>query len=217
VLVFNGSDLLAVAGRDKDATWRTMGTLCRELGWPRQRLFYELDNKRVPYRTIPEGYVIDDWLDPYLWPYINIEASEISIPSGVVVGAINDAVAVITGRPRPPKKRRSELEGMTIGIEVLPPTDALPAPSSPSPGTKERPTNKRVGRPPDYPAEIIQQVACDYIEVYGLPQTQTMLREKVRDECERNGYDVPEPTRFKELIAPIFKSPPDFSSDEIGR
>jgi hypothetical protein len=122
--------------RDKDATWRTLGTLCRELGWSRQRLLYELQNGRVRYRTIPEGYVIDDWLDPYLRPYLNVEASEISIPSGVVVGAINDAVAVITGMP-PPPKRRSALEGMTIGIEVLPPgapVDAeVPAPSANAP------------------------------------------------------------------------------------
>jgi len=136
-LFVNGSEILAVIGRDKDATWRTLGTLCRELGWSVQRLLYELHNRRVRYRTIPEGYVIDDWLDPYLRPYLNVEASEISIPSGVVVGAINDAVAVITGRP-PPPKRRSELEGMTIGIEVLPPgaqpADAdVPSPSVDAP------------------------------------------------------------------------------------
>jgi hypothetical protein len=102
------------------------------LGWPRQRLFDELQNGRVRYRTYPEGYVIDDWLDPYLRPYINVEASEISMPSGAVVGAINDAVAVITGRPRP-TKRRSGLEGMTLGIKVLPPgapVDAEVPPSS---------------------------------------------------------------------------------------
>jgi hypothetical protein len=125
-----------------DATWRTLGTLCRELGWSRQRLLHELQNGRVPYRTIPEGYVIDDWLDPYLRPYLNIEASEISIPSGVVVGAINDAVAVITGRPRPPK-RRSDLEGMTLGIEVLPPgapaDPAVPPPSADAPAASPAP------------------------------------------------------------------------------
>jgi hypothetical protein len=127
------------------ATWRTLGTLCRELGWSRQRVLYELQNKRVCYRTIPEGYVIDDWLDPYLRPYLNIEASEISIPSGVVVGAINDAVAVITGRP-PPPKRRSKLEGMTIGIEVLPPgapADAdVPPPSADAPAASPAPPRK---------------------------------------------------------------------------
>jgi hypothetical protein len=135
--VFNGSGLLAVTGRDTDATWWTLGKLCRELGWSRQRLLYELQNGRVRYRTIPEGHVIDDWLDPYLRPYLNIEASEISIPSGVVVGAINDAVAVITGKPRPPK-RRSALEGMTVGIEVLPPgapADAEVSPPADTPKT----------------------------------------------------------------------------------
>jgi hypothetical protein len=130
------------ATRDKDATWRTLGKLCRELGWSRQRLLYELQNGRVRYRTIPEGYVIDDWLDPYLRPYLNVEASEISIPSGVVVGAINDAVAVITGMPHPPK-RKSKLEGMTVGIEVLSPgapADAdVPPPSAEAPAVSPAP------------------------------------------------------------------------------
>jgi hypothetical protein len=133
-----------LATRDMSATWRTLGTLCREFGWSRQRLLYELQNGRVRYRTIPEGYVIDDWLDPYLRPYLNVEASEISIPSGVVVGAINDAVAVITGMP--PPKRRSELEGMTIGIEVLPPgapADAdVPSPSAGAPAVSPAPPRK---------------------------------------------------------------------------
>jgi hypothetical protein len=94
--------------------------------------------------------------------------------------------------------------------------EAEPA-STPPTEPPRRPKPHAVGRPPEYPIEIIRLIARDYIEVYGLPQSQAMLREKVRDECERNGYDVPESTRFKELIAPIFKSPPDFSSDEIGR
>jgi hypothetical protein len=209
VPVFSGSDLLAVVERDKDATWWTLGKLRRELDWSTARLLHELANG-LPYRTIPEGYTID-WSDPYLRRYLNIEASEISVPSGTVVGAIEP----------PPHKTRSYLAawGLTLGIEVLPPTDVSPTPAPPSRGMRKKPTNKphAVGRPRDYPGEIIQQVARDYIKVYGLPQTQTMLREKVCDECERNGYDVPESTRFKELIAPIFKSPPDFSSDEIGR
>ena len=102
-LVFNGSDLLAVARRDKDATWRTTGAFCRERGWLKARLLYELQNG-LPYRTFPPGHAFD-WSDPFLEPYLNVEASEI-VPSGVVMGAINDAVAVISGRPRPPKGDR---------------------------------------------------------------------------------------------------------------
>jgi hypothetical protein len=120
--------------RDKDATWRTTGPLCRERGWSKRRLIYELQNG-LPYKTFPPGHTFD-WSDPYLEPYLNVEASEISFPSGVVMGAINEAVALVAGRPRPPK-RRSPLEGMTIGIEVLPPgapADAeVPAPSADAP------------------------------------------------------------------------------------
>jgi hypothetical protein len=74
----------------------------------------------------------------------------------------------------------------------------LPAPSPP---------NKRHagGRPPDYPIEIIGQIARDYIEVYGKPRTQLMLCEKVRDECERNGFKVPGETRFKQMMRPIYR------------
>ena len=61
-----------------------------------------------------------DWQRPQSWSVASTSRPAISIPSGVVMGAMNDAVAVITGRPRPPK-RRSTLEGMTLGIEVLPP------------------------------------------------------------------------------------------------
>jgi hypothetical protein len=106
------------------ATWRTLGTLCRELGWSKQRLLYELQNGRVCYRTIPEGWTIDDWLDPYLRPYLNVEASEILIPYGTVSGAIV---------PPPPKKHLGR-EEVILGIEVLPPTapDVSPAPE-PSP------------------------------------------------------------------------------------
>jgi hypothetical protein len=127
VLVFSGSDLLAVAGRDKDATWRTLGKLCRERDWPRQRLLSELRNG-LRYRTYPEGYVID-WHDPRVQRELNIEASEITIGCGERVLEGGGKIAFITG-----------LEGgVTLGIEVLPPTDAeVPAPSATSPETASR-------------------------------------------------------------------------------
>ncbi len=58
VLVFNGSDLLAVTGRDKGATWRSTNVL----GWSKPRLLHELQNGRQ-YRTFPPGISID-WERP---------------------------------------------------------------------------------------------------------------------------------------------------------
>jgi hypothetical protein len=120
LLFVNGSEILAVTGRDKDATWRTVGTLCRERDWSKRRLIYELENG-LPYRTVPPGWRID-WSDDSVWPYFNIEASEISIGYGTVLGAIV---------PPTPKTFRALEGGVTLGIEVLPPTDAeLPAAAS---------------------------------------------------------------------------------------
>lgn len=104
--------------RDKNATWRTLGTLCRELDWSRRRLIHELENG-WPYRTVPEGYAID-WADAVL----NIESSEVRFCAGE--GGVHDLghpfVFLDTGY-------------LTVGIEVLSPTD-VPAPSpalSPTP------------------------------------------------------------------------------------
>ena len=152
--------------RDKDATWRSLGTLCRERDSSKRRLLHELQNG-LPNRTIPPGHVID-WHDPGV--SLDVECSEVSFcGSGIL-----------------------SLGRVTVGIEVLAP-----------PETKEKP--RAVGRPPDYPVEIIRQIARDYITVYGLPQSQAMLREKVSDECERNGFDVPGETRLKQLVDPIYK------------
>src|SRR5262245_11948086 len=116
-----------MTGRDKDATWRTLATLCREHDWSKRRLIHELENG-LPYRTIPPGWTIE-WDDPYLWDYFNVEASEISIPYGLVMGAIT---------PPPPKKHSAlAYEKVTLGIEVLPPgapaDDEAPAPSANAP------------------------------------------------------------------------------------
>jgi hypothetical protein len=120
--------------RDKDATWRSAGALCRELDWPKRRLIYELENG-LPYRTIPPGWTID-WSDSSLWPYFDIEGSEISIPYGLVMGAIEP----------PPPKTHSALayEKVTLGIEVLPPdaladADEVPSPSADAPATSPAP------------------------------------------------------------------------------
>jgi hypothetical protein len=106
--------------RDKGATWRTLGTLCRELDWSRQRLLYELQNglrhRIVTPGAVPPGYVID-WHDRFrAQRTLNIEASEVKI--------------LVLGR------------WLTVGIEVLPPTaDASPAPepSPPPPSAPQTP------------------------------------------------------------------------------
>jgi hypothetical protein len=108
--VFNGSCLLAVTGRDKDATWRTLGALCRERDWSPRRLLHELQ-RGLSYRTIPAGHAID-WHAPDV--VIDVEASEATYTKGVpdVAGAVT-------------------LDRPTVGIEVLPPRDAeVPAPAA---------------------------------------------------------------------------------------
>jgi hypothetical protein len=118
-----------------NATWQTLGKLCRALDWSPQRLLYELQNGRVHYRTVPEGYTIDYWLDPYLRRHLSIEASEISIPYGTMCGAIVP----------PPSKTQAYLRagGLILGIEVLAPgapTDAeMPSPSASAPAASPAP------------------------------------------------------------------------------
>jgi hypothetical protein len=128
--------------RDIAATWRTAGALCREREWSKRRLTYELENGLL-YRTVPPGWTID-WSDDFVWPYFNIEASEISIPSGLVVGAI---------APPPPKDISMFSWGLTLGIEVLPPgapADAEVLPSSAdapaAPPAPKRPSDAEVER-----------------------------------------------------------------------
>ena len=155
VSVFNGSDLLAVTGRDMNATWRSAGALCRELDWSKRRLIYELENG-LPYRTIPPGWTID-WRDSYVWPYFNVEASEISIPYGVVVGAIV---------PPPPKKHSAlAYEKVTLGIEVQLPADAPADAEVPSPSASASAASASAGL--GYQAARVDR-ALDHLEAVGL-------------------------------------------------
>jgi hypothetical protein len=118
VPVFNGSEALAVAGRDKEATWRTLGTLCRELDWSRPRLISELENG-LRYRTFPEGYVID-WHDRFrAQRTLDVAASTVKVHDSMLHAWV------------------------TVGIEVLPPTDAeLPAPPANTPVASPAPPRK---------------------------------------------------------------------------
>jgi len=100
-------------------TWRSLGTLCRERDWSKQRVLYELQNG-LPYRTIPPGHVVD-WHHRDVQRSLDVEASTVTIPQGVV-SAEGDGFFVLG------------LDRLTVGIEVLPPTDAeMPSPPADTP------------------------------------------------------------------------------------
>jgi hypothetical protein len=88
-----------------NATWRTAGALCRELDWSKRRLLHELQQD-LPYRTNPAGHTVD-WHDPVTAHTFNLETGEVTIIRGV--GRVDGTLA---------------LDTTTVGIEVLPPTDA---------------------------------------------------------------------------------------------
>ena len=98
--------------RDKDATWRSLSTHCRALGWSKPRAVYELQNG-LPYRTIPPGH--EHEIDWHRWEdqhNLNVETGELSL-----VG----------------------LDFLTVGIEVLAPPDVVP---ERKPRPKRRPKRK---------------------------------------------------------------------------
>jgi hypothetical protein len=111
-LFVNGSEALAVVGRDTDATWRSLGTLCRERDWSRPRLIYELQNG-LRHRTVPPGHTID-WHDPTAVSSLDVEASTV-----MILGEVLDMAVGFDSR--------------IVGVEVLPPMDAeVPATASAS-------------------------------------------------------------------------------------
>jgi hypothetical protein len=103
IMVFGGSCSLLMTKR-KDAVWRSLGTLCSERDWSRPRAIYELQNG-LPFRTVPPGHEHKiDWHDPRLLRNLNLAASEVS------------------------SEFLSPL--LTVGIEVMPPSDTDPAVSA---------------------------------------------------------------------------------------
>jgi hypothetical protein len=111
----NGSEALAQSGRDKDATWRSLSTHCRVLGWSKPRAIYELQNG-LRYRTIPPGHTID-WHDPDVELSLNAETGDLTLTLGVFGGP--GLVSFNT---------------LTVSIEVLSPTDAkVPSPPADAP------------------------------------------------------------------------------------
>jgi hypothetical protein len=140
---------LAQIGRDKDATWRTAGALCRDQDWSKRRLLHELQDG-LPYRTIPAGHVVD-WHHPVTAQTFNLDASEVTI-----IGALIDGEVAF--------------DTTTIGIEFLPPTDVLsaPEPSAPAPvapvkrSRKRSPPTKRWRKPP--PQKDIKAALLNILE-----------------------------------------------------
>jgi hypothetical protein len=101
-----------MAGRDMNATWRSAGTLCRDLDWSKRRLIYELQNG-LPYRTIPPGQVID-WHSAATAQNFSVEASEVTIAEVPLDGNVLLAFT-------------------TVGIELLwPPSGDAPKPTTES-------------------------------------------------------------------------------------
>jgi hypothetical protein len=111
VRVFNGSDLLAVAGRDKDATWYWLDDARRVPGWPGGRILDDIKARRLPWRGYvsgmgfvtsdtfyPDGSIeklTADWerneliivvLDNQFHPH-TVEAAEVSLPTDAEVPA----------------------------------------------------------------------------------------------------------------------------------
>jgi hypothetical protein len=117
--------------RDKDATWRTLGALCRTLGWSRPRLFYELQNG-LRSRTFPPGHVFN-WHDPSLRCALDVEASTLPLSCANTSGMATVNSSWTLQEP--------------IGIEVLPPeappADAdVPLPSAEAPAALPVPPKK---------------------------------------------------------------------------
>jgi hypothetical protein len=112
-LFVSDSEALVVAGRDKDATWRTLGALRHERDWSRPRLIHELQSG-LRYRTFPKEHAIN-WDDPAVRDALDVEASTLPLRYATVSGlayswTIQEA----------------------IGIEVLPPDAEVPAPTTAS-------------------------------------------------------------------------------------
>jgi hypothetical protein len=121
-----------VIGRDKDATWRSLGGLCRDLDWSQGRLLRELRGG-LRYRTIPEGYVID-WRDRNVVRSLDVAASTVTL--------LDEKVAR--------ERAYIGLGLVTVTVEVLPPVEAeVPAPPANAPAATPTPPAERWrSRPP---------------------------------------------------------------------
>jgi hypothetical protein len=186
VWVINGSGSLVVTRRDKDATWQTTGTLCRKLDWSQRRLLYELQNG-LPYRTIPPGSTIDWKADRTAQHTLNPKTSTVTFqgPPPVMKNSPFDAVVVFS------------LGHITVGIEVLPPADVLPAPAP--------------SLPPKQVSEAALRRCLLDIVAEHLPGSLPLDEETLHAELERR-LEAPiardRVRQVRDEIAPEFKLPP---------
>jgi hypothetical protein len=95
--------------RNKDATWRSLSTICRERDWSSRRLLHELRQGTVLYRTVPPDISID-WWDPNAERSLDLATSEVTIVRGAKVSPL------LVG-----------LDKVTVGIELLVPSPPPPA------------------------------------------------------------------------------------------
>ena len=70
---FSTLRVLAVTGRDKDATWGPTNAR----GWSKQRVVHALQNRLLPFRTWPADIAID-WYDPYVLERFDVQASRLT-------------------------------------------------------------------------------------------------------------------------------------------
>jgi hypothetical protein len=182
-LVVNGSEALVVTRRDKDATWRKLGTL----GWSQPDALYELQNG-WPYRTIPPGHVIN-WRDPNVRNSLNVQASTVQL----LLGVIGDGMW-------------SGFDIVTVTIEVMPPARAEVGPSLDPP---DAPVPAPTLRKPVSDADLRKAVQAIVSEH---PQDRPPLDEdELRTEVERR-LDKPvardRVRDMRDAVAPNFKLPP---------
>jgi hypothetical protein len=137
-----------VTGRNKDATWRSLGTVCRERGWSQRQLISEFRSGGLRVRTIPRGHEREikvSWSAPddLVVRWLDIQRSE---------------MAVIRPVRRADGKTYFEL-GPIVGLEVsLPAADAeVPSPPGTAPAAAPAPPVERWSKPP--PADKVKKAA----------------------------------------------------------
>ena len=122
-----------MSGRNKRATWRSLGTLCRELDWSLRRLIAQLQGG-WPYRTIPPGHAIN-WNDPYDWHGLSIERSEVTlsgrvpVPEGMI--GLGNLTVGLELRASPDAPADAEAPSPSVTPPVAPAVSPAPLPSAP--------------------------------------------------------------------------------------
>jgi hypothetical protein len=171
------------------ATWRTPGTLCRELDWSKRRLVYELQNG-LPCRTIPPGHTIDWKTDCLAHHTLNLETGDVTFqgPPARVENSPNSAVVFFS------------LGHITVAIEVLAPTNVSPAPAPSLPPTSSKQVSEAA----------LRRCLLDIVDKHP-PDSLPLDEETLHAELERR-LEAPiardRVRQARDEIAPEFKLPP---------